>query len=70
MVRVDGTIAILVIVCEGIEGYRGGAGITVCFILVSEGIKGHRRGCFLVFVRKRVKSYGCGGGAVVRGGIA
>jgi len=43
MVRVDGTIAILVIVCEGIEGYRGGAGITVCFILVSEGIKGHRR---------------------------
>ena len=69
VVWVDGTIAILVFVREGIEGNRGGPSIIAGLILIGEGIKGHGRSALFVFVRKRVESNGGGGGAVVQGGI-
>ena len=69
VVWVDGTIAVLVFVREGIEGNRGSAGIIAGLILGGEGVEGHGRSALLVFVRKGVESHGGGGGAIIQGGI-
>ena len=69
MVWVDGTIAVLVFVCEGIEGNRGSAGVIAGLILGGEGVEGYGRSALFVFVRKGVESHGGGGGAIIQGGI-
>ena len=70
VVWVDGTIAVLVFVREGIEGNRGSAGVIAGLILVGEGVEGHGRSALFVFVRKGVESHGGGGGAIVQGAVA